>query len=257
MIIDTYAQMGPGIASHASQLLVPMHDTSTAEGMIALMDRVGIDRSIVFAPKWVGGAFVDPDYAQANAFLAEAVRAHPQRLAGCARVNPNYGAAAVRELERCLGEYGFRGLMLDPEWENFHPGDTALVYPLLEVARAKKVPVVFHSWYAPSEPALFWKVANDFPELPIVIAHMGGRLTVDAALIAERATNLHLETSDHMYRLGPFAKRLGAERILFGSNAPFAAPEAELFKVTIRKDLSPEEKDLILGGNAARLYGLS
>lgn len=256
MIIDTYAQIGPGIANHASQLIIPMHDTSKPEGLIALMDRIGIDRSLVFAPKWVGGKFVDPDYLQANRFVADAVAAHPKRLVGCARVNPNYGAQAVKELERCLGEYRFKAVMLDPEWENFHPGDTTLVYPLLEIARAKKTPVMFHSWYAPSEPALFWKVATDFPELPIVIAHMGGRLTVDAALIAERAKNLYLETSDHMYRLGPFAKRLGVERILFGTNTPFAAPEAELFKITVRKDLTAEEKDLILGGNAVRLYGL-
>lgn len=257
MIVDCYAQLGPGVANHRTQLIVPMDDTSTAAGMIATMDRVGIDRSIVFAPRWVGGDFVDPDYRQANRAVFDAVRAHPKRLVGYARVDPNWGAQAVDELQRCFRDYGFRGLMLDPEAETFHPGDRRLVYPLLEVARAAKAPVLFHSWYAPSEPALFWGVANDFPELPVIIGHMGGRLTVDAALIAERARNIYLETSDHMYRLGTFAKRIGAERILFGTNTPFAAPEAELFKVTVRKDLSAEQKEMILGGNALRLHGLN
>ncbi len=257
MIVDCYTQLGPGINAHRTQLLQPMHDTSTAEGLIAVMDRVGIDRAIVFPPKWVGGDLVDPDYTQGNAFNHQAVTSNPKRLAGYVRVNPNFGAAAVQELQRGLGEYGFKGLMLDPEAENFDPGDKSLVYPLLETVRAAKLPVLFHSWYAPSEPALFWRVADDFPDVPIIIGHMGGRLTVDAALIAERAKNIFLETSDHMYRLHTFAHRLGVERILFGSNIPFAAPEAELFKVTVRNQLSQEEKDLILGGNAVRLHRLS
>jgi predicted TIM-barrel fold metal-dependent hydrolase len=256
-VIDCYAQLGPGVANHRTQLVIPMDDTSTAAGLIASMDRVGIDRAMVFPPRWVGGSFVDPDYRLANAAIHDAVRAHPKRLVGYARVNPNFGEQAADELRHCFSDYGFRGLMLDPESENFDPGDQNLVYPLLEIARAQKVPVLFHSWYAPSEPALFWKLADDFPELPVIIGHMGGRLTVDAALIAERAPNVYLETSDHMYRLGNFAKRIGANRILFGTNTPFAAPEAELFKVTVRKDLTQEEKEMILGGNALRLHGLS
>lgn len=257
MVIDSFVQMGPGVVNHRKRLVQPIEDTSTAEGVIAVMDRAGIDRSIAFAPKWVGGGIVDPTYEQGNRAIYEAARKYPQRIMGWARVNPNYGPVAVKELEKCLTEYGFKGLMLDPEWDNFHPSDRELVYPLIETAKAHRVPVMFNSWYCPSEPALFWEVANDFPEVPVVIAHLGGRLTVDAAFIAERAPNIYLETSDHMYRLGAFARRLGMHRILFGSNMPFTVPESEIYKVSVRKNLTEDEKQMILGGSAIKLFKLA
>ena len=257
MIVDCFTQVGAGLANHRTQLLQPLTDTSSADGLLAALDRAGIDRAVAFAPRWVGGDVVDPTYEAGNRAVSEAVHRFPQRLIGYARVNPNYGPAAVAEFEHCCRDYGFRGLMLDPEWENFTPSDRHLVYPLLETARGFGVPVLFNSGYAPAEPALFWRVADDFPELPIVLGHMGGRLTVDAVLVAERAPNVYLESSDNMYRLGTMAKRIGVERVLFGSNTPFSSPEAEMYKITVRKDLSTAQKDLILGGNAARLHGLA
>lgn len=257
MIVDCFTQLGAGITNHQTQLLRPLEDTSTAQGLIAAMDRAGINRAVTFAPRWVGGPVIDPSYDAGNRAVREAVQQFPDRLVGYARVNPNYGDGAVRELESCLSEYEFKGLMLDPEWENFTPDDRHLVYPLLETVRRFGVPVLFSSGYAPAEPALFWRVADDFPEVPVVLGHMGGRLTVDAVLIAERAPNIYLETSDHMYRLGTMAKRIGMERVLFGSNVPFSSPEVELYKVTVRKDLSAEQKAMILGGNAARLHALA
>lgn len=257
MIFDSFAQFGPGIANHHARILRPLEDTTTVDGLLASMDRAGIDRTVAVSPRWVGGEFVDPTYMQSNRKVHEAVQQYPDRLIGYARINPNYGADAVQELESCLGELGFKGVMLDPEWENFHPADQELVYPLLETARSFGVPVLFHSGYSPAEPALFWQPANDFPDLPIILGHMGGRLTVDAVLLAERAPNIYLETSDHMYRLATMAKRIGVERVLFGSNTPFSSPEVEAFKITVRKDLSKEQKDLILGVNALRLHGLA
>ena len=257
MIIDNYTQLGPTVENHRTQLLQPVEKASTAEELIAAMDRVGIDRAVTFAPRWVGGEFVDPTYEQANRTIHSAVQQFPDRLIGYARVNPNYGSAAVQELQTCLEDFGFKGLMLDSEWENFFPGDQKLAYPLFETARKHKVPVLFHSWYCPSEPGLFWQVADDFPEVPVIIGHLGGRLTADAEYIAQRAPNVYLETSDHMYRMSVYARSIGCERVLFGSNMPFSGPESELFKVTRCDDLSQEQKDLILGGNSARLHGLA
>jgi predicted TIM-barrel fold metal-dependent hydrolase len=257
MIIDCYTNIGPGIGNHRTQLQQPMEDTTLAAGLIASMDRAGTAKAITFAPKWVGGDFVDPTYELSNAAVHDAVKANPDRLIGYARVNPNYGAAAVAELEKCFSTYGFKGLMLDPEWENFYPGDKKLAYPLYETALKYKAPVMFHSWYSPSQPALFWQVADDFPDLAVIIAHLGGRLFADATFIAQRAPNIYLETSDNMYGAAPLVRALGAERILYGSNTPFAGPEVEIFKITSEEELTEAQKALILGGNAARLHGLS
>ena len=255
MIIDTYVQFGPGLANHNTRLQRPLVALDTAEALIAQMDKNGVDISVLFAPRWVGGDFEDPTYEKANAAIAEAVAAYPRRFIGFARVNPNYGKAAVELLEKCFTEYGFKGLMLDAEWENFDPMDKLYAYPLYEIARKNKAPIVFHTWYSPSQPALYWPVAEDFPEIPIIISHLGGRLIADAISVAKHVPNVYLETSDNMYGvIGPVG-HIGAERILFGSNAPFSGLKTELIKVT-QAPISDEQKLLLLGGNAARLLGL-
>lgn len=253
MIIDGFTQMGPGIKNHESSPLRPMRDTSTAEGLIAALDEAGIDRAVTFAPRWVGGPFHDPTYEQANAAVFEATQQFPDRLIGYARVNPNWGEAAERELDRCLNQYGFKGVKLDPDWENFNPNDPKLVHPLMQIAEASGVPVLFHAGFIPAQPALFWDLALAFPNVPIILGHMGQRLTNDAVIVAQRVPNVYLDTSDHMYMLGQFARQLGVDRFIFGSNLPFSTAGPELMKVTVREDLGNEEKAQILGGNLERI----
>jgi predicted TIM-barrel fold metal-dependent hydrolase len=257
MIIDCYTSLGPSLANHDDQLLRPLSDATSAEALLAVMDRVGTDRAVVFAPRWLGQAgAADADYSKANAFVAEAVKAYPDRLIGYARINPNYGADAVAALERCFDEYGFRGFTFDPEWEHVDPRDQTLVYPLVQAAAERGLPVLVECSWSPISPASFWRLAEDFPKTPVILSHLGFRLQDDAVHLASRVPNIYLETSDHMYFLGHVAEAIGADRLLFGSNAPFSVPEAELLKVTMRNDLSDEDKALILGGNAARLHPL-
>jgi uncharacterized protein len=257
VILDLYTTLGPTLANHARQPLRPLADATTAERLLAILDGVAIDSCVTFAPLWRGGPVHDPEYTDANAAVAEAVQAHPDRIIGYARVNPNYGARAVALARRCFDEYGFRGLMLDTGADNVEPSDPDLVHPLVELAAERGLPVLVESGWSPISPAVFWPLAEAFPDTPIVLAHLGGRLIDDAVGLCHHAANVYLETSDHMHLLGQVVKAVGADRILFGSNVPFSAPEAELMKVTIRPDLTDEQKALILGGNAARLHGLN
>jgi uncharacterized protein len=256
VIIDAFVQMGPTLANY-TDIPRPLYDATTADKLISLLDRFHIDLAIIHAPRWVGGAVFDPTYEKANSAIREATSKFPKRLIGYGRVNPNWGEAAVSEATDCLAGAKMRGLMLDPEWENFNPTDKNLVYPLMELAKKHKVPVMFHCGYYPAQPVLFWDLALDFPGVPIILAHMGQRLTVDAQMVAERAKNVYLETSDHMYALRSCVDTLGARRILFGSNLPFSVPEAEMLKITHRTNVSEEDKATILGGAAAKLHNLT
>jgi predicted TIM-barrel fold metal-dependent hydrolase len=261
MIVDACAYFGPALANYRD-ILMPLYDVTTPEKLLVELDRVGIDLAIVRAPRWVGGPVFDPSYEKANLAVREATARFPRRLLGYGRVNPNWGPAAVEEAERCLRDYGLRGLMLDPEWENFNPTDRHLVYPLLELARRYRVPVMFHSGYHPAQPALFWDVALDFSDVPVILAHMGERLTADALIVASKVRNIYLETSNHMYLLWACVRGLGPQRVLFGTSLPFSDPEAEKLKITHRSEvtvlhLSDEEQAMVLGGSAAQLHGLS
>jgi predicted TIM-barrel fold metal-dependent hydrolase len=53
-------------------------------------------------------------------------------------------------------------------------------------------------------------------------------------------------------------KTLGAARVCFGSDTPFALMHVELamYRALLRDEVSESEKELVLGGNIARLFGM-
>jgi predicted TIM-barrel fold metal-dependent hydrolase len=91
------------------------------------------------------------------------------------------------------------------------------------------------------------------------MGHMGGYFHVDEAIAAaERVGNLVLETSAMPYpnKIGEAVSRIGAERVLFGSDGPGCNPALEVDKIRLA-GLTPAAEALVLGDNAARLLGLA
>ena len=259
MIIDAHVQFGPGLRTDSP--FQPALKASSADDIVALLDKTGIDRALVSPPRWFGGTpghdFIDPNYEQANAAIAEGVRRHPGRLVGVARVNPKFGSQAVVELEKCLATYGCRGLHLDNESEAFSYQDIKLLAPLVEVCAGRGVPVFVYTWVTPSQPVQLILLARAFPTVNFIMVHSGWRLTIDAMIAAKGAKNLHFETSHAGSSLArEVAKQFGIERVVFGSAAPYALPNVELERVRRWGGLDPAQLDLVLGGNIARLTGL-
>ena len=255
MIIDTHVHFGPAL-QHFSDEIGPLISLHRVGDLLRTMDNAGIEISVICPPRWIGGEFFDPNYEQANEAIAGACKAHPDRLIGFGRVNPNWGAKAVKELRRCLGEYGLKGFKLDPEWDSFFATNKGLVHPLMDLAVEYKVPVMFYSGYYPAEPALLIHLARAYSSHPIIMGHMGGRLTSDAVIAARKAPNLILETSGNLYSFSGVIKGLGAERFIFGSGCPFEFPKVQLEKLRRTPHVSAAEWTQILSGNAAKLFGL-
>lgn len=257
MIIDAHAHFGPGLAYEHP--MGPVARATTAEELIAQLDQAHIDRAVVFAPSWQGGSggtdFIDPNYERANLAIAEGVRAHPERLVGFARVNPKFGSQATAELERCFADYGFQGLHLNNTNEWFTPLHTKLLAPLLERCAAQDAPVSVHTWFYPSQAYPWLQPIEAFPQVRFILAHMGYRQWADAVIVAERAPNVYLETSLQLpATVKKAVARVGAERVLFGSDTPFAFPDIELRAL---RDLGLGAADLarISGDNLAALLG--
>jgi predicted TIM-barrel fold metal-dependent hydrolase len=255
MIIDSHIHFGPGLR-YFNDPVGPLLAIHSADDLLHVMDRAEIDVGVICPPRWIGGEVFDPNYEQANVAIAHAVKKHPDRLIGFGRVNPNWGADAVKEVRRCLGTYGLRGIKLDAEWESFFPNNRTLVWPLLNLAVEYKVPVLFYTGYYPAEPALLIELALEFPSLPIIVGHMGGRLTSDAIIAARKAPNLILETSGSLYSFWGAIKGLGTERFIFGSNCPFEFPQVQLEKFRLAPELTREDLGKIFSENAAKLFGL-
>jgi predicted TIM-barrel fold metal-dependent hydrolase len=108
-----------------------------------------------------------------------------------------------------------------------------------------------------SVPGMLMPVAEDYPELDIIMAHMGGAytLTQEAIFMAERYENLYLDTT---LALNMYVQRamedVGADRLLMAaehsSNIPVALTKIDCIGA------DEEQKEQILGRNAIELYDL-
>jgi predicted TIM-barrel fold metal-dependent hydrolase len=176
----------------------------------------------------------------------------------CACVNPQFGQEAVEEFETTVSEWGFRGLKLMPPKHGYRIVDT-IVYPLLEKATELNVPVSVHAGQEYSHPADVGFMALEFPDIPFIMDHMGYRYYVrQAILAAKHVPNLYLATTavPEPGFIGSAVSQLGPERVVFGSNGPMMPPDLQL-EVIRRVGLNPDEQAMVLGGNAARLYGIA
>ncbi|MBI4278223.1 MAG: amidohydrolase [Armatimonadetes bacterium] len=253
MIIDAHAHFGPGLRSTAP--FGPLFDIPNGRSLIGRMNRTGIQRAVAFAPRWQGGAFIDPDYRKANAAIARGVKRYPDRLVGFARVNPKFGKKAAAELERCFTQYGFCGLKLDPETEAFSPLDLDLLGPLMEICQARGAPVLMHTSFHPAQPLQSLELIDAFPKINFILGHMGYRIVSDAVITAEAARNVYLETSGNMPSyIARTVKRMGAERMLFGTDMPFTDPKLEVDRLQ-SLGLTPAQMDRIFSGTLLELLG--
>lgn len=247
--------MGPGLANHAS---APLLDAETVSQTLAIFDRSGIDVGCTFAPLIEGGDFEDYEYTASNRFIYEATKAHPDRFIGYCRVNPNLGAQALDEMTRCKEEYGFRGLKLHPDWEYFYMNGPT-VRPILDRAAEYGWPVIFHTGYYPlSHPTLALPLAEAYPTINFLLAHLSYRHTADAIIVARQCPNVYLETSGNATALaiGEVLRQIGPAQLVYGSDLPYTEPADVMEKIALQPQLSAADRDLILGGTMARLLGL-
>jgi len=220
-----------------------------AELCVRRLDEAGIERGVVMTI--VDAPEVNPD---AIDLVARACAEYPDRLWAFARIHPWYGDESARLLDRAL-DLGFKGLKLHPVSTIAHPsGEDSL--RLIRQAAARSAPTLFHCGDEPlTTPLAVAEAGAACPEATIILGHMGGFFHVDEAIeVAERVPNLVLETSAMPYpaKIREAVERLGADRVIYGSDGPVCSPRLEVEKVRLA-GLDPEAEALVLGGNALRI----
>ncbi len=130
------------------------------------------------------------------------------------------------------------------------------VIKLVKKAAEFNAPILFHSGDEPlSLPQQFVRLAEVAPEATIVLAHMGGyHHTDDTIRVCERYENLLVDTSacPYSHKIKEAIERLGAHRVLFGSDGPGCNPKLELRKI-MRIGLWENERRLVLHDNIASI----
>lgn len=227
----------------------------SATQCIERMDEAKVDAAAVMTIADLPGG-INP---KALELIAEACLQYPGRLYGFIRLHPWYRELSLELLDRAVKESGFRGLKLHPVSTLAHPsGDDTIA--LIRRAGELGVPTLFHCGDEPmTTPLSIAPSAIACPDSIIILGHMGGFFHVDEAIeVAERHPNIVLETSAMPYpaKIREAADRIGAERIIFGSDGPVSSPVLEREKVMMA-GLTPEDTALVLGVNAAKILGLA
>ncbi|WP_456482035.1 amidohydrolase family protein [Methanopyrus sp.] len=242
MIIDVHNHLGEDIDG----------TVQTPQMLLARMEAAGVDIAVVFPFN-----DVDPGvcFSKANERIAEACEEHEEFVGFC-RVDPNCEERAVEEVERCVEELELKGVKLHPRSQSFYPDDPEAV-KVVEKAADLGVPVILHTARGEpfSDPVRVGKLAEEVPDVQLIMAHMGKELGYDAAIeVAENHENVYLEISlvKDPKVIEKAAERVGDDRIVFGSDSPYGSPSVQL-EILKEADVN---HDKILGENAADILGL-
>lgn len=279
------------------------HPRSTAdevEARLQDMDESGIDLQVVFCHVaqycyWAAGEDGARMARMGNDRLAEFVARKPDRFVGMGMVPLQDSQAAVVELDRMVGQLGFRAVAVNTHVDGVELGDERHA-PFWARAEQLGTPVFVHPsgfshprftrhlmWNGVGQPIeeaiamsslMYEGVLDRYPKLKLGIAHGGGFLPYYAGRVDRNFRNRPHETprisrepSAYMRRLFYdtvvynvdmlefLAHKVGPTQIVLGGDYPVGEDDPVAF---VRKAKLPAAaKRMILGENAARLLGIA
>jgi 2,3-dihydroxybenzoate decarboxylase len=155
------ARLKPGFASDWERRLADF-----TEDRITDMDKNGIDIQVLSLTVPGMQISLDAGAAVANArfandFLASVIKDNPQRFRGFAALPLQDPDAAVRELERCVGEFGFCGALVNNCADALYL-DHERFSGLWSALQRLAVPLYLHPGIPPAD---HWDVLAGYPEM--------------------------------------------------------------------------------------------
>lgn len=241
------------------------------DGKLRMLKEAGIDRSVFIGLDLAP----DFDFKIPIEYLAELQRKHPDEITAFPALNPKKGIdAALDDIEE-MAASGIKGFKAFPcFWGD--PSDRQY-YRLWERAVDKRMIAMFHmgSQIAPGarlkwcQPYLLDDVAMDFPDLPIVIAHMGWPWIAETVMgLGRKNPNVFFDTGalrpslhfgdvqytakEGIYR---YIEKQIPGKILYGSDFPNGDPK-EMVSGFKAMPLGQDFMDKFMGGNASGLLKL-
>jgi predicted TIM-barrel fold metal-dependent hydrolase len=239
------------------------------DGLLKAMDEAGIERVCVSG---LGPLFSMQD----DAAVEDAMRRHPDRIIGAVYVRPGVDGP---EKIRWGQEHGFRMVKVTCPSAPYH--DPAY-FPIWEQALDAAMPVLFHtgivspkavgrgagvsSWNM--QPMMVEPITREFPELKVILAHLGVNHNKDAAELARMRPNVYVDITgepggwrEHMKAVGldHWLWWPGAfEKVVFGTDVHHSKIKQILDEDTAMHDvlgLSDAIRAKVLGGTMRRLLG--
>lgn len=133
---------------------------------------------------------------------------------------------------------------------------------IFEFAQKQGAVVLTHSGEGNSLPADYVSFCDEFPDVPLILAHLGCGFDGDPshqvrAIQNSRSENVFVDTSSAqslMPHLIEWAtKEIGAQKILYGTDTPLYCAHMQRIRID-EAEISDAEKQLILRENALRVF---
>ncbi|HID96255.1 MAG TPA: amidohydrolase [Candidatus Latescibacteria bacterium] len=168
------------------------------------------------------------------------------------------------EIER-LKRLGIPGVKFHPDYQDFYPDEVAM-FPIYEALVANGLIVFFHAGVdiglpppVHGTPERIAKVLDNFPEMKVVAAHLGGYKMWDEVEDHLVGREIYLDTSYTIDYLDEniflrIIKCHSIKKIVFGSDSPWKDQKREVQSI-LELDISDPEKEKILCTNAEDLLG--
>ena len=231
------------------------------------------DKTVVFGGKArLSGVWVD------DAYVAEYVAAHPDRLIGFLSVDPTQDGWQ-EEMRYGHRELGLKGIKLLSMYAGFYPHDPRLD-PLWQYAGDNQLPVLLHTGttfvaQAPIDctlPRHLDPVATKYPDVKIVMAHLSHPYEGECVAVIRKHPNVYTDVSALHYRPFQFYNSLMLvqeygvwHKLLFGSDYPFTTINAsiagirslnEMLEGTALPRLDGNEIEALIHRDSLKLLGL-
>lgn len=241
----------------------------TRDETLAMMDEAGIGRAFLVAAK-IGQLGLPGSWHLDPKLVADLVQWRPERFSGLIGCDPTQGMAGVRELRRCVREYGFIGAHGYPHWYELAP-DHARWYPFYAECCDLDVPIQLQVGqslvYEPrrplrsvGRPITLDGVACDFPELKLIGIHVGIPWHDEMIAMAWKHKNVFIVADAHAPKHWPqsfvrYIDSYGQDKVMFGTDFPvlqFQRMRDEVAGLGLR----PGPLRKFLRDNAVRVYKL-
>ena len=265
MMIDFHTHIFPDkIAARSIEALsnvsgVKAATDGTLNGLLASMDRSGVDLSVIMP------VVTKPtQFESVNTFAAKVNEQYTGRLLSFGGIHPD-SEDYKSELNR-IKELGLPGIKLHPDYQGVMIDDVRYMN-IIEYADALGLVILVHAGidiglpepvHCPPDKAR--KVLDTLKPKKLVLAHMGGWKQWDEVYEYLAGENVYLDTAfcfDYMTQdmFLKLCEKHGTDKILFATDSPWSDARKDM-EVIKSLPLTDEAKEAIFSGNAKKLLNM-
>ena len=219
---------------------------ASIETIIAKLKQYNIDRAVMCSLKGIMY-----DYKEGNAETIAMAEKHPE-IIPAATINPSKytGGNEIAALKKA----GCKLLRLASEHQGW-PIDFLPTRIIFEEAEKRQMPISINANLA-GDITKIYNIVED-RKLRVIIHHIHYTMFSEAILAGKRCPQIYFDVQrmNGPHTIDIFVKELGADRLVYGSNAPFDNIPSSLM-LAQNANISDDDKEKILSKNITRLLDL-